>query len=172
MKKLIEGVLGDIVDKSRRKFIKQVGAAGALATLPKGAKMLMESIAKKLPENLKDAKPFKVLERDAVRGYMKWFMNPRYNDFQNVYWKDNKTPRVKSFEIFSKKDIREIYQNAMKNKMKATGQSYDEVVDDFFHHAEELKDIGYEVIDEQTDKVVEKKSYYRKLLGGPEEDFE
>ena len=60
----------------------------------------------------------------------------------------------------------------MKNKMKATGQSYDEVVDDFFNHTEELKGIGYKVIDEKTDEIVENKSYYRKLLGGTEEDFE
>ena len=173
MKKLIEGVLGDIVDKSRRKFIKQVGAAGALATLPKGAKMLMESIAKKLPENLKDAKPFKVLERDALRGTFKFLMNPRYRfgkeEFKNIY--DDPEDIENYFEIFSAEDIRRIYQNAMKNKMKATGQSSDEVVDDFLYNADELKDIRYQMRTKENEWV-ENRPYYRKLLSGTEENYE
>ena len=48
MWKLIEGALGGVVDKSRRRFIKGVAGAGALAALPKGVKMLMKPAADEL----------------------------------------------------------------------------------------------------------------------------
>lgn len=60
-------MLGNVVDKSRRKFIKQVGAAGALATLPKGAKMLMKKTAKALPRKLIDVPAFNDLKTQLAR---------------------------------------------------------------------------------------------------------
>ena len=48
----LEGLTGGDVDKKRRALLKGTAAAGALATLPKGAKKLMGSVAKKLPKNL------------------------------------------------------------------------------------------------------------------------
>ena len=48
MWKLIEGALGGVVDKSRRRCIKGVSWAGALAALPKGVKMLMKPAADEL----------------------------------------------------------------------------------------------------------------------------
>lgn len=49
MWKLIEGALGGVVDKSRRRFIKGVAGAGALAALPKGVKMLMKPASDEIP---------------------------------------------------------------------------------------------------------------------------
>tara|TARA_R100001082_G_C4366112_1_gene162030 strand:+ start:8159 stop:9259 length:1101 start_codon:yes stop_codon:yes gene_type:complete len=175
MKKLIGGALdkltGGEVDPKRRAILKGTAAAGALAALPKGAKKLMGTVAKQLPKNIQNAKPFKVLERDALRGTFKFLMNPRYRhgseEFRNVYWEDGEI----DFEIFSAEDIRRIYQNAMKNKMKATGQSSDEVLDDFLYNADELKDIEYQMRNKENEWV-ENKPYYRKLLSGTEEDYE
>ena len=66
MGKLIKGALDALTkgefSNRRRTFIKGLGAAGALTTLPKGAKKLMESVAKKLPKNLKETPAFKILQ--------------------------------------------------------------------------------------------------------------
>jgi hypothetical protein len=131
MGKLIKGALDALTkgefSNRRRTFIKGLGAAGALTTLPKGAKKLMESVAKKLPKNLKETPAFKILQKDFFHKAFR--ANLRHPDFADASAFADDDEYVK--KIFSIEDVHKIINKSIKNKMKATGESFDEVAGDF-----------------------------------------
>ena len=136
MKKLIEGALNALTkgefSNRRRTFIKGLGAAGALTTLPKGAKKLMESVAKKLPKNLKETPAFKILQKDFFHKAFRANLNhPDFADASSFLDDDEYLKK-----IFSTEDVHRIINKSIKNKMEATGKSFDEVAGDFIESSD------------------------------------
>tara|TARA_R100001082_G_scaffold56019_1_gene30841 strand:- start:69 stop:1217 length:1149 start_codon:yes stop_codon:yes gene_type:complete len=127
IKSALEGLTGGKFDEKRRKILKGTAAVGALAALPKGAKMLMKSVAKKLPENIKDVPAFKSLQEEFFRKTFRANIFSRdFHDAAAYYDDDDDLQR-----IFSTKDVHRILNKSIQNKMEATGKSFDEVAEEF-----------------------------------------
>ena len=132
----LEGLTGGDVDKKRRALLKGTAAAGALATLPKGAKKLMGSVAKKLPKNLKETPAFKILQKDFFHKAFRANLNhPEFADASSFLDDDDDLKK-----IFSIEDVHRIINKSIKNKMEATGKSFDEVASDFIESSEIMSD--------------------------------
>ena len=100
IKSALEGLTGGDVDKKRRALLKGTAAAGALATLPKGAKKLMGSVAKKLPKNLKETPAFKILQKDFFHKAFRANLNhPEFADASSFLDDDDKSFLV-DFVVF------------------------------------------------------------------------